>query len=170
MKKFRHFCWIASLLAVFSCESEEINCGQSAQGAWFQEAGLTADPELSYRNEMILRNDGTYEEYSQIVKTSDTKSVVGYISLMTGSYEIVGNKLKKFNIEQYGLDNQNLYLNRENLVFQDSMAEFPDVELQLNKENNVLTIDLCVDGPCPEYVCYFEFQTFYRDYKGYREQ
>ena len=163
MKNFRPFYWIAlSLLAVFSCEPEEIDYGQSAQGVWFQEAGITADPKFSYRNEMILGDGGTYEESIQVVETSDTKSVVGYISLMTGSYEIVGNKLKKFNIEQYGLDNQNLYLNRENLVFQDSTKQIPEVELQLNKAKDVLTIDYCPDGPCPGNSSYIEFQSFYR--------
>lgn len=151
------------VLLFVSCETGEEDLSQSIQGMWFQEEVIAEDTALSYRNELIFRGDGTYERSLQIVETEDPQNTVGYLSLVTGEYEVIGNRLKRFNIEQYGLDNVNPYLDRENLVFEAATDKLPEVGLIVNDTGDELTLDYFVNSTCPDLAMCIEYETFYRD-------
>ena len=153
------------LLALASCETDESSNEDYSQwilGRWYQQVP-TDHASSSFRNEMVFHRDGTYEESHQVVETDDAQRIIEYRSLFTGEYEVVNNRLRRFNVQQYGPNNGNFPQDRDDLVLDSSTDSLPDVELLLNKAKDQLTIDYCADGPCPGYVSYIEFQTYYRE-------
>ena len=104
--------YLLILLIVLSCQKNDEIYNQSVVGMWFQDSGEIDGSDMSYRNEIIFNLDGTYERSLQIVETNDFQNVIGYQSLIIGEYQINNNTLKRLNIEQYGLDNMNIYLDR----------------------------------------------------------
>ena len=132
--------YLLILLIIFSCEKSDEEFQLSIVGVWFQGQDEIAESGMSYRNEMKLNKDGTYERSLQIVETNDVQNVVGYKGLFIGEYQIIDKKLKLMNIKHYGLDNKSEYLDREDLVFQFSTTESPEIELGLDKSGDVLTL------------------------------
>lgn len=88
MNKPTAYPFIFLIIFIFSCESKEENLEKSIVGTWFQESSALEDnPELSYRNELVFWENGTYERSLQIVKTENVKEIVGFRSLFTGNYQ-----------------------------------------------------------------------------------
>lgn len=162
-KCYGNFLLLLVLMLAISCESDEINFAKSVQGEWYQEAGEMENTNLSFRNEIIFRNDGTYKEAYLVVETDNPEQIMGYRSLILGEYEVTGNRLRRFNTAQYGLDNESDYLNREALILEDSEVVMPEVELSMNESEDQLTFDYCPGGPCPGFASYIKFQVYYRD-------
>lgn len=154
------------VLVFISCETNDENLSQSILGIWFQENVIVEDTTLTYRNEIIFNSDGTYERSLRIIETEDAQNTVGYLSLTTGEYEVTGNRLKRFNIEQYGLDNVNPYLDRENLVFEFSTDKLPEIGLIVNNTKGELTIDYFVNNSCPDFAMCIEYETDQSDRKN----
>lgn len=161
-KRYGNYLLLLVLILTISCESDEINFAKSVQGEWYQEAGEMENTNLSFRNEITFRNDGSYEEAYLIVQTDNPEQIIGYSSLLLGEYEVTDNRLRRFNTEQYGLDNESDYLNREALILEDSEVVMPEVELSMNESEDQLTFDYCPGGPCPDFASYIEFQVYKR--------
>lgn len=157
MRNFKVF-YLLILLTILSCQKDEENYALSVAGVWFQDAGVIEGSELSYRNVMILKTEGAYERSLQIVETNNVKNVIGYASLVVGEYQIKNKKLKLFKIEQYGLDNENQYLNRDDLVFEASRDKLPEIELESDKSANTLTLFY----DCPLNASCLPSEIFYR--------
>ncbi len=145
------------LLASCKDEGDEITNSQII-GSWYQDA-RNYDSNLSYRNSIIFNVDGTFEASLQVVETVNSNNIIGYMSLSKGEYQITNNTLSRFNIEQYGLDNANPYLNRDELILEASTARTTSIILQLNKSRDALK--LLYNCREEESMCITE-QTYYR--------
>ncbi|MEK6478473.1 hypothetical protein WJR50_13100 [Catalinimonas sp. 4WD22] len=161
-KRYENLLLLLVLILTISCESDEINFAKPVQGEWYQEAGEMENSNLSFRNEIIFRNNGTDEEVYLVVETANPEQIMGYRSLLLGEYEVTDNRLRRFNTEQYGLDDESDYLNREALTLESSDVGIPEVELSFNNSADQLTFDYCPGGPCPGFASYIEFQVYYR--------
>jgi len=155
--KNSYIVYLLILVTGFSCNNDDEN-NLTIEGIWFQDSGKLNGSELSYRNEIIFKRDGTYERSLQIVETNDAQDIVGYMSLIIGEYQVNNRTLKRFNIEQYGLDNMNPYLDRNDLVFHDSTDKLPDIGWRLNYLLNELTLEYT----CPASGSCIAYETFYR--------
>ncbi len=158
--KFSKTVYSLILLIMFSCQSDDETLNQSVVGIWFQDSVEIDGTDMSYRNEIIFNLDGTFERSLQVVETNDFQNVLGYLSLVIGEYQINNNIFKRHNIEQYGLDNMNFYLDRADLVFEYSKDELPETSFTLNKQGDILTLGL-VDT-CPDTAICISQETFYR--------
>ncbi len=145
-------------MIVLSCQNNDEIYNQSVVGMWFQDSGEIDGSDMSYRNEIIFKLDGTYERSLQIVETNDIQNIIGYQSLIIGEYQINNNTLKRLNIEQYGLDNMNIYLDRADLVFEHSKYVLPEISLTLAKQGDILILGYT----CPDNTSCISHQTFYR--------
>lgn len=150
--------YLLILLIVLSCQNNDEIYNQSVVGMWFQDSGEIDGSDMSYRNEIIFKLDGTYERSLQVVETNDIQNIIGYQSLIIGEYQINNNTLKRLNIEQYGLDNMNIYLDRADLVFEHSKYELPEISLTLAKQGDILILGYT----CPDNTLCISHQTFYR--------
>ena len=157
MKSFYFIFLLIFPLAACQDEDYEITNNQII-GSWYQDAG-NYDSNLSYRNSIIFNVDGTFEASLQLVETGNPNNIIGYMSLTKGEYQITNNTLSRFNIEKYGLDNANPYLNRDELILEASTASITSINLQLNRSRDVLT--LIYDCRDRKSMCIPE-QTYYR--------
>lgn len=138
MKK-AHFIF-SLILLVTSCQEDAEIPGLQIVGVWYQNAGIFDTPNLSYRNTIEFKSDGTFETSLQVVDTENIQNVVGYLSLTKGEYQINGKILRRFSIEQYGLDNENQFLDRGELVLEAFINELPEIGVKLDETGDILTL------------------------------
>lgn len=151
-------------MSLFSCKQNEENNAISILGTWFQSSGELDAPNLSYKNQIVFNDDGTYERSLQIVNTNNSKNIIGYLSLTLGEYQVSENSFQRFNIDKYGLDNIRPYLDREQLILEHSTDELPEVGIEFNDERDVLTLDYFTgDQKCPDLAICIEFESFDRE-------
>ena len=162
--KNSYIIFLLALLSLYCCEQNEGNNAVSILGTWFQNSGELDVPKLSYKNQIIFNDDGTYERSLQIVNTNNSKNIIGYVSLTLGEYRVSENSLQRFNIDKYGLDNISPYLDRDQLILEHSTDELPEVGIRFNDERDVLTLDYFTGNQkCPDLAICVEFESFERD-------
>ncbi len=98
------------------------------------------------------------------MKTKDVDAVVGYVTLLTGEYQVVGKILRRFNIKQFSNQSGTPYNDREQLVFEQATEELPELGLILDRSGNELTLDYLIGQQCPDFAMCIEFQTYYRSH------
>lgn len=157
MKKSYLIC-LFFLVTTFSCEKNDKSFNLSIEGVWLQDSGIIEGTDMSYRNVLKLDSDGTYERSLQIIETKDEQNLIGYLSLSIGEYQVENSKLQLMRIEQYGLDNDSQYLDREDLILEDKIDELPEIEFKIDKAKNTLTLYY----NCQDNALCIPFQTFYR--------
>ena len=115
-----------------------------------------------HRNELSFRGDSRYEQSFQGVEQENLQDSRGRLSLTTGDYTISGNRLRRFDVQPYGLDNGHPYLYREDLVPGSRREPLPEVVLLLTRDQDVLTIDYLPGSIRPDLAYCVEFETYCR--------
>lgn len=146
------------ILSATSCQEDVENNSFQVAGIWHQDAGIIEGSNLSYRNKLEFDLDGTYEASLQVVETENVQNVIGYMSLTKGEYQIDDNTLKRFDIEQYGLDGENQYLNRDKLLLEEFITSLPEIGVKLDETGDILTLIF----PCGEEDSCVPLQTYKR--------
>jgi len=131
-----------------SCqESESPVPGLPIQGVWQQRITMISNPETTFIKELHFKVDGTYELTSRIVNNI-TLEPTEYFTLITGHYEIRGDKLKRFNVDEYIKEIPQKKYTRSELVHKGFQAELPLVIVSLDEKAEKLTMDYR-RGECP---------------------
>lgn len=160
MKSLR-ILFLLGVYALHSCESREDHYDSYLLGAWSQNSTVSNHSDWFYKNQIVFKNDGTYQWSLQMIENAE-EEVVGYLSLTTGEYLVHDDRLLRFNIKQYGLDNKNEYLDREMLVFQGAVDRLPQIGIDFNFTLDRLELDFFVNGRICQGLC-VEAQTFDRE-------
>ncbi len=135
-------------LPFLSCQEEELDeegLRLLIQDTWFSESPLETTPPQIYRNETTYRQDGTYSYVLMVL--DESHNLLGYASQYIGNYRIEADNLIILDTDYYGLDDENPYLNLEDLQLQYSSDAEDKVGIAFNKDRTKLTLDYGI-RPC----------------------
>lgn len=147
MKRVGIFMLLFSQILLSCQETEAPIQSLPIHGTWQQRITLIMTPENTMVNEYHFKEDGTYELALKIINNT-THEPVEYFNLITGSYEIEGNKLKRLNVNEYKRETTEKKYNRSDLVHKSFKDELPLVIVSLDEKADNLTMDYR-QGECP---------------------
>jgi len=147
MKRACLFIFFFSQISLSCHDAETPVPGLPIQGIWQQRFTMVLSPENTLVKELHFKEDGTYELALKIINNI-TFEPVEYFNLITGNYEIIGNKLKRFKVNEYIREIPNKKYTRSDLVHRGFKDELPIVIVSLGEEAENLTMDYR-QGECP---------------------
>lgn len=143
--------WFLPLLCFpvtfFSCQQEldEEDLRALIIGTWYSETVVETTPPLIYRNETTYFQDGTFTYALKVLDAS--RNELGYAAYQEGAYRIDGDTLITLDTDYYGLDNENPYLQLDELQFEGSFETESKVRISFNKYYSLMNLRVM----CPVY-------------------
>lgn len=142
--------WFVPLMCAvlfFSCQDDlnEEDLRALIKGTWYSESVLETTPPLIYRNETTYLEDDTFTYALKVLDAS--RNVLGYAAYQEDSYRIDEDTLITFDIDYYGLDNENPYLDLDELQFETRFEIESKTRISFNAYYSLLTLKVI----CPSY-------------------
>jgi len=161
MKTLRNITLLSLIFLTLSCNSDDNDFSkQDLHGIWewriYQE-----ESELFYINTYEFKKDGTFDK-RMTARKQDSNIDLGYNSLISGTYTLVGNRLRLTETDFLTTPEGSTtwYTSLENLVGSDWDREI-DITVSMKERKS----ELLMDFPCPPNAFCRGPITFYRVWK-----
>lgn len=146
MKKFSYLSFLALVFLSISCSiNQDDIMPSSLYGTWEQTSTLE-DSNLDLVNAFVFNGDGTFETLSFFRETNSSR-VVGFNSIISGTFELKGNTLTLVETYQANVpEEKDQWYLPENELEEREWNSVREIKLTLKKNRSQLEMDY---GPCP---------------------
>jgi len=133
--------FILLLIAFSYCQPKETpDANLDVSGIWYIAITSMGNPETEFVQDIKFNQDGTYEQAFKVVNL-ETEEILEYYTLVIGNYQVLGNRLYRTQVKEYGRINTSGPYGREDLILKNSSLEKPLVLLSIDGSGDILTLD-----------------------------